>query len=416
MMPSVLLGAVLASAPIETIDFDSAVARALSSNPSMRMARDDRDRALAQLEQARAPSLPTLTGTATLQLLDHDRLLNGNVFLAQEQAFGNLQLNVPVLNTPRWGQWYRASKSADAAKASADDVRRQVAVLAARTWLALLAQTRVVAAAQTARDAAQGHLAYAKDRFSGGVGNRLDELRAAQELGASQAQLESALGTLVRLEEALGVVVGADSPLEVPQVEPTLTSPATLDESLAGAGEARLDVKAAKVREEAARSAAQTDWLDYLPLVNAVFQPFFQAPPTATTPATGWQGQLVLSLPLYDGSLRYGQAHERDALASQAAAQLEAVLRQARSDVRAAFEQVRHADASATAARQAAKDAAEALELANVAYHSGVSTNLEVIDAERRSRDALVQSALADDAARQARLDLLVASGRFPGE
>ena len=42
------------------------------------------------------------------------------------------------------------------------------------------------------------------------------------------------------------------------------------------------------------------------------------------------------------------------------------------------------------------------------------STNLEVIDAERRARDAVVTAALSEDAARQARLDLLAASGSFP--
>jgi len=339
---------------------------------------------------------------------------NGVVFSPKQQAFGNLQAAVPLLNTPRWGQWYRAAKNTDAAVATADDVRRQVAVLAARSWLSVLAQKRVVVAAQTARDAAQGHLDYAKDRYQGGVGNRLDELRAAQELGSSQSQLESALGALVRYEEQLGVVVGAETALDVPEAEPVLTSTATLDESLKGAADVRLDVKAARVREDAARKSAQTDWLDYLPLVNAVFQPFFQAPATPTIPNLGWQAQLVLTLPIYEGGLRYGQAHERGAVASQAQAQLEAALRQAKSDVRSAFEEVRHADQAARSAKQAASDAAEALQLANVAYRSGVSTNLEVIDAERRSRDALVQSALADDAARQARLDLLVASGRFP--
>jgi outer membrane protein TolC len=42
------------------------------------------------------------------------------------------------------------------------------------------------------------------------------------------------------------------------------------------------------------------------------------------------------------------------------------------------------------------------------------STNIEVIDAERRARDAQTTAVIADDTARQARLDLLAATGRFP--
>lgn len=154
--------------------------------------------------------------------------------------------------------------------------------------------------------------------------------------------------------------------------------------------------------------------MDYVPLLNAIFQPFYQNPPSINQPLTGWQFNLVLAIPLYDGGLRYGQAKERRANSKSADAQLEASLRQAKSEVRAAFKQVTHADAAMQAARESAKQATEALELANVAYRAGATTNLEVIDAERRARDANLVAVLAEDGSRQARLDLLSASGNFP--
>jgi outer membrane protein len=413
-MTPLLLALALGSAPRESIGFEAAVAQALERSPALAVARQDVARAHAQLEQARAPSLPTLSGAATLQQLEGDRPTTGVVVQPRQQATGNLLVSVPVVGGPRWGQWVRASRAEDAVRAGADDVRRQVALLAARSWLQVLGQKRVVAAAQTARDTAARHLEYARARMQGGVGNRLDELRAAQELSTTLAQLEGTLGNLVRLEEALGVAVGAEEPLDVPEVEPRLAVPAEDGQALHEGVDARQDVVAARAREAAARAGTQVDWLDYLPLVTAAFQPFFQVPATPTLPNLGWQAQLVLALPLYDGSLRYGQAHERAALSASATAQVEQAVRQARSEVRAAFEQVQHADRAALAARAAAAEAQEALELATLAWRTGVSTNLEVIDAERRARDALVQSALADDAARQARLDLLAGAGRFP--
>ena len=45
---------------------------------------------------------------------------------------------------------------------------------------------------------------------------------------------------------------------------------------------------------------------------------------------------------------------------------------------------------------------------------AGANTNIEVIDAERTALDANTNAAVAEDAARQARFDLLAASGRFP--
>ena len=52
--------------------------------------------------------------------------------------------------------------------------------------------------------------------------------------------------------------------------------------------------------------------------------------------------------------------------------------------------------------------------VADTAYRAGATSNLEVIDAQRRARDARASANSADDAAREARLNLLIASGRFP--
>lgn len=412
-MSELVLALLLSAAP-PAISFDDAVKRALEHHPAMRLAEQDAARAMALVEQARAPSLPTLVANGSYSRLDDDRLRNGIVLANKDQLSANLQLAVPLVNTPRWATWYRAAQAADAAKATAADVKRQVALGAARAWLGVLAQRRVVAASTSARDAAKAHLDFAHERLQGGVGTRLDEIRAAQELSVSSTQLESALGSLVRAQETLGVQAGADEPLDTLAEEPQFASPQAVEQALSAVESARLDVKAAQVRKDTARASARTEWMDYLPLLSAVFQPFLQSPPTATQPATGWQLNLVLQLPLYDGGLRYGQAKERRANVTTAEVQLEASLRQARSEVRTAFQSVTHADAALQAAREAAKLATEALELANVSYRAGATTNLEVIDAERRARDAVVQAALAEDAARQARLDFLVASGSFP--
>ena len=54
------------------------------------------------------------------------------------------------------------------------------------------------------------------------------------------------------------------------------------------------------------------------------------------------------------------------------------------------------------------------LRITTTAFEVGATTNIEVIDAQREARDAETAAALAEDAVRRARLDLLVALGRFP--
>jgi outer membrane protein TolC len=176
----------------------------------------------------------------------------------------------------------------------------------------------------------------------------------------------------------------------------------------------RTDVQAQKGRLQVAKHSESLNYTEYLPFLSAIAQPFYQNPPSLTVPLTGWQAQLVLSIPLYDGGLRYGRADERAVVSGEAQANLDGVLRQARSEVRTAFSGIVSAESSLASASRAARLAQQALDLAILAYRAGATGNLEVIDAERRSRDAAIQVAIAEDTLRQTRLDLLAASGRFP--
>ena len=53
-------------------------------------------------------------------------------------------------------------------------------------------------------------------------------------------------------------------------------------------------------------------------------------------------------------------------------------------------------------------------ELASEAYRAGATNELDVTTAQQQSRDADLAAAIAEDAVRQARLDLLAAVGQFP--
>jgi outer membrane protein TolC len=85
-----------------------------------------------------------------------------------------------------------------------------------------------------------------------------------------------------------------------------------------------------------------------------------------------------------------------------------------RSEVRLAQEAVASYERARASAREASDQAAEVLRVATAAFQLGATTNLEVIDAERTARDAESTATIADDAWRRARLNLLVALGRFP--
>jgi outer membrane protein TolC len=288
-----------------------------------------------------------------------------------------------------------------------------VAQATARAYLTVVAQHRLIAAAETARANAKDHYDYAHTRLQGGVGRSIDEVRAQQDLASVDVQVQATYVALARAREALGVLMAVAAPVDSVE-EVDLGAMPSLEAALGEASARRTDIKLLDQRVATAKQSSDDVWAYYAPFASIVAQPFFQDPPTPVLPKTGWQAQLLLSLPLYDGGQRDGISHERAALLAESRANLDAGLRQAQSDVRVSFEEMLRADQGLASARDAARLAHKAYDLATLAYRAGASTNIEVLDAARQARDADTSTAEAEDLSRQARLDLLVAAGRFP--
>jgi outer membrane protein TolC len=394
-----------------TVGLMAAVSDALARNPTAIVARAEILRAEAIVLETRSAALPTLLGTGTLTQLDSARVYQGTVEISATTLNATGTLTVPIIVPKPWAQWSQSKDGVTVARASADDIRRTLAVSVARAYLAVVAQKRVIDAATRARDTDRAHYLYAKTRFEGGIGNRIDEVRAEQQLQSDEANVQQQQTNLTRYREALGVLVGGGGPVDAQ--EPVLQAPTDPAQAMREA-EHRTDVVAATTHLEATRHAVHDNWTDYSPYLAGIFSPFAQTPSTPTIPTTGWQAQLVLTVPLYDGGLRYGLEKERSVSRDEAQATLDNTLRQARSDVRTAFDELKRADAALASTRDAARLAKIALDLADVAYRAGAYTNIEVIDAERTARDAETAVAVAEDSARQARIDLLAATGRFP--
>lgn len=395
------------------LSFDDAIKRAVARNPTAEVAAQEIRRAEALAKQVRAAWLPTLNANGVYTRLDSDRELNGRVILSANQLNANLGLTVPIVAPRQWVAHARSKDNVLVARAAESDARREVAVAAARAYLTVIAQRRVLNSAQRALNTARAHEEYAATRFQGGVGNRLDAVRASQERATAEVRVKTQLSALARAQEGLGVLIGEEGSVDAAE-DPALGTLPSVNAALGEVGVLRADIAAQRDRVEVTRKAVRDSWVDYMPVLSAVVQPFYQNPPTFTQPQTGWQAQLVLQIPLFDGGLRYGLADEREAAEAQARSRLEGALRSARSEVRIAFESMRRADEALVFARDAAKLAGESLELAQLAYKAGATSNIEVVDAERRAHEADTGAAVAEDASRQARLDLLAATGRFP--
>jgi outer membrane protein TolC len=404
----------------ERLSLQQAIDRALHHNPRVLEQLEVLAQSRAQIEQVRAASLPTLTANGLYTRIDAPRTLTSTdqgvttttVVQGADAASANLTAAAPLIAPQRWVQWSHARGNAAVNSLLVGDAKRQVAAGVANAYLAILTRRREIELNERARDTAKAHADYTHTRLAGGIGSRLDDVRARQELESDEAVVVAAKLALVRAQEALGVLVASEGPVDAAE-EPWF---AAVDprQAVDEAPRQRADLLAIDARRRLAEKVAHDDWADYMPTLTASFSPIYTWPATLFTPTWSWQLQLALTVPLYDGGLRYGWAKERTAVVRQARIEQEGALRQTRADLRAGDESVRKTAEALERARAAAQLAHEAVKIADLAYRAGATTNLELIDAERRARDADTVAAIAEDATRQARVDMLFAAGQLP--
>jgi outer membrane protein TolC len=409
---------------IEQITFQTAIERAIANNPTVQQAATGILQAQAILQQVRAESRPAVDAAVAHSIIGPVTSFNGTNVTPRAQTQSTVELSVPILVPVLWAQRNQAADQIVVAERATDDTRRAVAVATAQTYLAILASRRIQELNERARDNARAHFEYAEQRLAGGVGNRLNVLRAQQELSFDEARVEGARLAVRQAQEALGVLVAADGPVDAAD-EPQLDVPAdALETQPAGtpAGASPLvvdlnlrpDIRLLAARQAAAERVLRDSRLDYLPTVSAVVTPQHLTPSGLFVASRSWRVGVLFNVPLLDSGLRSGQAQERRALVDSVRAERTNAERQAGSEIRTAREAVAASLRALVHARQSADYANEVLGITDVVFREGASTNIEVLDAQRQARDAETQAVVAEDSLRRARLDLLVALGRFP--
>jgi outer membrane protein TolC len=411
-------------APAEQVSFDAAVQRAIEKNPSSAIAAAGILRAQALLAEARANTRLQVNGTVTTTTLNEGVEFEGTTVTPQNSVTAALDARIPLYAPARWAQRAQAQQAVGVAEFSAAEAHRQTALATADAYLTIIARRRVVEANQRARDTAGAHFDLAQQLEQRGSGSRLNELRAQQEVSTDDSLVESARLALYQAQEALGVLLVAAGPVDAtdepvfvlpevaagtaaPGTTPVVTVPPDMIQN-------RTDLRLFSAQAQLADRVLRDSSKDRYPYLEGIFQPQSTYPSQFFAPANTARFLLQMSLPLFDSGQRSGMRAERQAALNISQANLAAATTQARSEVRAGREAVLSADRGLASARAAADQAQQVVNIVNISFRAGASTNIEVIDAERSARDADTAVAVAEDTLRRARLNLLTALGRFP--
>ena len=401
--------------PVARLTFREAIDRAIARNPSSAVAAASILRAAALVDQSRSRTGLQVNGNVTSTTLNRSVRFEETTVIPRTSVLASLDVRYSLYAPAAWAQRVQAQDQAGVAELSAAETRRQTALAAADAYLTIIARRRVVEANVRARDAARAHAEQARELENRGTGSRLNRLRAEQELSIDEGLIESARLGLYRAMEALGVIVVADGPVDATE-EPVFEVPPP-GGPVGGAGTAgplRTDLQLFAAQERAAERVLTNNRKSYLPSLQGVFQPQSTYPAQLFQPRNLWRALLVADIPIFDNGVRAAEARVRRAAVDTAKAQLTAQTTVVASEERASREAVASAERELTSVRAAASQAQEVVTIVNVSFRAGAATNIEVIDAERRARDADTSVAVAEDTLRRAKFDLLNAVGRFP--
>jgi multidrug efflux system outer membrane protein len=390
--------------------------RAMHDNPSVRAAAQRLVQAQAQLGVTRASQLPTVgvsAGVANsrtsaetpMGVTFGGRSIKGNEFSVGANFSYELDL---------WGRVRRAVEAADAQALAAQDDRDGVMLMlsgqVATTYWQLRGLDADIAILNDALATRRESQQLIEARFNAGLSNELDVSRTRIERANAEADIQEAQRQRNTLEHALAVLVGASpsqaivSPAAGTALPQPPAIPVGLPASLLGQ---RPDLAASVATLKAFNAQVGVAEGAYYPSLSLTGN-FGYASETLSNLAKGSArqfsfGPLALSLPVFEGGRIEANVKLARARYDEAVANHEGRLLTALREVEDALSDVQQRQKQGDVQVQAQQAAARAVQVAQARFDRGVSTYLDVTDAQR--------SALAADrAAAQIRTQRLLAA------
>jgi outer membrane protein TolC len=414
-----LLFALQAAPPADTVvlSAEQAVERALTVGDEARLAHAQVDVAEAQLTTARASALPQLRLSSTYtHVFENARAQAvGSIFNQPNTYNTNANFSQTLFQGGRiWSGMRAASRLRSAARLNEAETRAEVSFAVQRAYFQALYATRVVDIQQATLTLASEQLTQVERFAASGRAARYDVLRARVQranlepaLIQSQADRDAALLDLKRLTN-----IPLDKPVRLTTaLDPAaVLSMATRYQSTAADGTERASVRAAEMIARARRDAIRVARGELLPTLSFFLQTGYQAfpvgnrfppgagerviipcnPPiegrTCSEQNGGWFSDrslgLQMSWPIFDGLRAKGNIDLAQAQAQIAELQLAQERELVALEVESARKDLERAQSLFAARRQNAEEASEAYRLASLRFSRGLSTQLDVSDAQ----------------------------------
>lgn len=376
--------------PGRPLTLDEAIAIALEGQPDIQARLSDYAVARFRVDQALAPLLPQLTGTATTSksqtvfLSTNPATLNKSVDLKRDfpltfstqvalsQVLFDFGKNFAAIDVAR--------KNADVALEDIELQRQVITQTVKQAFSNMNFNRRLIRVTEQALQRAQLNLRSARGFFEVGTRPKSDVTRAEVDVANANVDLIRARGAerlaRVALNTAMGIA--ADTPTDI--VDNLIYSPVTLERAKlqVEALDRRPEYRQARIRIDAADASVRQTFRNFFPDVTGSAN--YGGTQTSLFPS--WTATLSFNWTLYDGGTRIGRFREAKAALDGAKARLRSQALSISREVEQAILVAIEANERIQAAGKAVESAQENFRLAQGRFDAGVGTILELTDAQ----------------------------------
>jgi outer membrane protein TolC len=280
-----------------------------------------------------------------------------------------------------------------AAEFSSKDARELVVLVVVSNYLLVIADESEVESATSQRDTAKALFQQAVDQKTAGLASAVDVLRSQVQLQSREQKLISARNDLAKqklvLARAIGIPLGQqfEATTHVPYEE---LMPSSLDEAIQGAYEARSDFQSQMNRVRSAELARKAAFAERYPSLGAETDYGLSGVNPGSSHGTV-DAAATLRIPIFQGGKVHAEVLRADAALAEEKQRLEDLRARIDQEVRDAYLDLEADAQEVSVEKSAVALATQNLEQSRDRFSSGVTDNIEVVQAQ----DAL---AIANDA------------------
>ncbi|HEY7112785.1 MAG TPA: TolC family protein [Thermoanaerobaculia bacterium] len=412
------------AAGAETIrlSLKEAVARALSDGTAARIASERIDVSRYQAHQARAALLPqvgveTVGTNQSINLQSFGLVIPGFPTVIPPFSFldAHARIALDVVDVAARRRYEAAVTGVSVSLAERERTENDVMAAVATLYVALQRAEASVAAAAANVDLFSKLRDLADDQRQAGVATKLDSTRAEVTLSRQRQALLVSRNQREDARLALLHAAGADQALEVELTDPLqegADAAPSVEEALRTAREERPELRALSERLREAGLATEAERAERLPRLGFQFQGGYSG---FHFNEMFWTRSVsaFLAVPIFTGGRTAARIAEASSVSRELRLEQIETDRKIEEDVRRALLAWQSARERVHVARESERLAGEELEFARDRFADGLSSSIEVDNAQT----SLVQAqedriaALADEA--QSRFDLARATGRI---